>query len=176
MFSITLRLYKIGRLKPQSLGCLLHILKKELQNLKNGATERNRYSRNVERGFRVNVPHIRVELRICGDRAPLHRSISKRSRAVWKWTSMQSGNVEMGGAARNDWAEGYCVGGWIDYCGDDSDLPVKKIFMLIRLVDFLETYFEPSFSWGAATGAGSFNFNLNKLFLPSLGTRASGQS
>ena len=42
--------------------------------------------------------------------------------------------------------------------------------MLIRLVDFLETYFEPSFSWGAAAGAGSFNFNFNKLFLPSLGT------
>ena len=74
-FLITLRLYKVGRLKLQSLGCLLHILKKELQNLKNGATGRDRYPRDVERRFRVNVPHIRVELGICGDRAPLHRSI-----------------------------------------------------------------------------------------------------
>ena len=50
-FLITLRLYKVGRLKLQSLGCLLHILTKEFQNLKNGATERNRYTRNVERRF-----------------------------------------------------------------------------------------------------------------------------
>ena len=49
--------------------------------------------------------------------------------------------------------------------------------MLIRLVDFLETYFEgiALFFLGCGYGAGSFNFNLNKLSLPSLGTGASGQ-
>ena len=39
---------------------------------------------------------------------------------------MQSGNLEMGGAAGINRTERYCRRGRNDYCGNDSYLPVKK--------------------------------------------------